>query len=575
MSKLEIPDELKYLKGLRYEPAMKIDYQNVQLEDVLPGLFYLIRLGRRRGKGGWSGRTANQAAVELAECAEKFKGFADEKGKAVLEEWLKASVLRINERRGSDKVMSIRPLHFMTYRVDLPTNWVHLRSVPEFLAAILQHDPSAAPLKTVDDGRREAFALQSPNNLFWKAFGAGMANKDGQTSAENDIYEETTELDIESLLAVRTVEGLRPPQEVTVGGAGVISGFEPLCPQQARIFRDDFSLFLRAYSSTNVPLRTLGDYILCLMALHLPVYSLCHMAASNHLYETGEWVSDKHAEGGKRVWELGIYPDLTGGRDRKSRELAQQSYATHYGMMMQQLRAMIGFRLLEHYLRGASDIRELRQIRSIKGIELLRTLARGRQPSSTDIYFAAQGSARPALSTLEGAQPDGKWPEELMSIVDDTSLPPFDKLVEILATTQDELRAQMTKFITSHTRRNLESGLLAGSPRKPDDNYYTLSIQLLETLVQLLILKPCDPPSSRPLDIYDFVKLLKERYSIWIDEPPPHLDQSHEARKAAQTNFDALKEKLRQLGFFRAVTDARRMQRLRPRYIPTGDLSHT
>jgi hypothetical protein len=294
------------------------------------------------------------------------------------------------------------------------------------------------------------------------------------------------------------------------------------------------------------------------------------MAASNRLYETGEWVSDKHTEGGKRVWELGIYPDLTGGHVRKSRELAQQSYATHYGMMMQQLRAMIGFRLLKHYL--TNDIRELRQNR-LKGIKLLETLASGRQPSSDDIYLAAQGSARPALSTLKAAQPGGEWPEELTGIIDDASLKPFDKLVEILATTQDDLRAQMTKFITSHTRRNMESGLLAGSPRRPDENHYTLGIQLLETLVQLLILKPCDPPTSRPLDIYDFVRLLKECYSIWVDEPPPHLDQSHEARKAAQANFDALKEKLRQLGFFRAVTDARRMQRLRPRYIPAGDLT--
>jgi len=50
------------------------------------------------------------------------------------------------------------------------------------------------------------------------------------------------------------------------------------------------------------------------------------------------------------------------------------------------------------------------------------------------------------------------------------------------------------------------------------------------------------------------------------------LDQSYEAHQAAQANFAALKEKLRQLGFFRAVNDARRMQRLTPRYAPIGDL---
>ena len=91
----------------------------------------------------------------------------------MLEEWLKATVLRLIERGSADKVMSIRPLHFMTYRVDLPFNWVHLRSVPEFVSAILQHDLSAEPLAT---GTQEPFALQSRDNLFWKAFGEGIVN---------------------------------------------------------------------------------------------------------------------------------------------------------------------------------------------------------------------------------------------------------------------------------------------------------------------------------------------------------------------------------------------------------------
>jgi len=31
------PDTLKYLRGLRYDPAMRMDYQDFLLEDVLPG----------------------------------------------------------------------------------------------------------------------------------------------------------------------------------------------------------------------------------------------------------------------------------------------------------------------------------------------------------------------------------------------------------------------------------------------------------------------------------------------------------------------------------------------------------
>jgi hypothetical protein len=107
MSQLEIPDELKYLKGLRYERAMRMDYQSVLLEDVLPGLFYITRLARRRGKGVWGNRTARDVAQELAQEKAKFSGLDHTNTKRVLEEWLKASVLRLIERRGADKVTAI------------------------------------------------------------------------------------------------------------------------------------------------------------------------------------------------------------------------------------------------------------------------------------------------------------------------------------------------------------------------------------------------------------------------------------------------------------------------------------
>jgi hypothetical protein len=564
MSKLEIPNELKYLKGGRYEPAMRIDYQNFYLEDILPGFFYLTRTARRRGRGEWSERTARNVAEELSLKHDKFVGFDHDHGRRLLEEWLKASVLRLIERGEQDKVMGIRPLHFLTYRVDLPKNWAHTRSVPEFLAAILHQHPNSSPLKDED-----VFPLQSPQNLFWQIFGVGLTNRGPHfQNADLDAYDDSQDLDIEALLTVRVVEGLRKPAEQT---GREISGFEPLCPKQARLFREDFSLFLRAYAPPAVPVRVLGDYVLCLLSLNLTVYSLNHFAASNHLYETGEWLDDRQHD-----WELDIYPDLTGGRVRLSRELARQSYRRHQDWILRQLRTMIGFRLLEYYLKPATDIPELRKLRQLTGIEFLKTLALGRQPGCQEIYQEAQGSARPALSRLQQyQQEDGEWPADMKSIAEDPGLLPFDRLVELLAAHQYDLHSNMFKFFFSITRRNLESGLLGGNPRQKDDNYYTLGLQLLETLVQLLILKPGDPPRIRPLDIYDFVDLLKERYGIWIDEPPPSLDTGYEARAAAQANFEALKEKLRQLGFFRAVTDARRMQRLKPRYLPRQTLTPT
>ena len=203
MSQLEIPPELKYLEGLRYERAMLIYYSPVPLEEVLLGLFYITRLARRRGRGTWGNRTAYDIARELSQVQNKFSGFDNDTAQRILEEWLKASVLRLNERAGSNKVMSIRPLHFMTYRVDLPATWANLRSVPEFITAILHRDPSA---ESFASDRDEPFALQSPQNLFWKAFGAGIVNDSSFQQATHDKYDDHCELDIESLLAVRVAE---------------------------------------------------------------------------------------------------------------------------------------------------------------------------------------------------------------------------------------------------------------------------------------------------------------------------------------------------------------------------------
>jgi hypothetical protein len=542
MIRLATPKEIKHLRGLSYLHAIPLSYNSFYVEDVLTGLFYVTRVGRRRGKGSWGGRQARDVAQELSLKKERFHGFDSEQGMVLLAEWLKASILRLIERGTSDKVMSIRPLHFMTYRVDLPASWAGMRSIPEFVAAILHHDPQNVKRNS---NREEPFSLESPNNLFWKSFGLGLDNDDERfAKAEQDKYDEITELDIETLLAIRVAEHFDPPKAITgkkKGKGGEISGFEPLCPNQANVFRDDFSLFLRAYPQPIVPVRVLGDYMICLLALNLTTYSLSHFAASNHLYTTGEWLSDRPPQDSNRVWKLGIYPDLTGGRNRKSRELARRSFASHDELMQKQL---------------------LKDLNKQKGVERLRTLALGRRASHVEAFNAAEAYARHILNTIETYYEDNdwEWPEEFQSIISDSSLSTFDSLVELFACTLVDLQKNILKFFWCCGRRNLDSGLLAGSPRQREDNYYTLGFQVLETLVQLLVLRAGDPPRAKSLDIYDFVETLKRRYGIWIDEPPPDLDRSPEAYQAAEANFSALKEKLRQLGFFRAVTDARRKE---------------
>lgn len=460
--------------------------------------------------------------------------------------------------------MAVSPLHFLTYRVDLPPRFDWLRGIPEFVAALLTKEPSAPHTALGDD----PFALQRPKNLLWRAFGSNLTPADGQlANPDMDIVDESQPIDIESLLGVRVAELLQTPFPMTTA-KGRLPGHEPLCPEQARYFREDLSLYLRAYGNGEIPVRALGDQILALLGLHLTTYSLSHVAASNHLYQSGEWLPDTGAY--RDQWATEIYVDMTGGRHAGSRDLARASFVRHYGRLMDQIRTMLGFRLLAMHLEGASDIRAMRDLKSKTGIEFLTTLSTGRLASGGEAYQSVMSWARTELNRLRRAQPDEAWPQEIVAIAEDEALHPFDRLVEIVAVSDSELRGSMRKFLISVTRKNQASGLLTGSPRK-DDDYYAMGPQLLEAIVHLVVLRREGVPSAAPTDISQLVSRLRSRYGIWIDQPPPSLDQSYEAHLAAQENLAAFKERLRELGLFRAVTDASRMQRLRPRYVPAGD----
>ena len=411
MSALTIPNELRYLAGMLYEKAFPIEYQNIQLEDVLPGIFYVTRLGRRRGKGDWNGRTASDVAELLARNEQLFHGWSSPTGHELLTQWLNASVLRYSARGQTDRLIGVRPLHFLTYRIDLPPRWNWLRSIPEFVCSILAKDPRRPGASEAGD----PFALQRPENLFWRAFGANLEPPSQQLgNADADRLVEEAPVDLESLLSIRVAQLLKTPAQVVKGarsGGGDLPGIDPLCPGQARVFREDFSLYLRAYGDGEIPARALGDQILALLGFELLVYSLSHVAASNHLYMTGEFLPDRNDDLGR--WDVDLYVDLTGGRNRMSAVLARASFLRHSTWLLDQVRTMLGFRLLAYHLEGATDIPEVSDLRQTSGVDFLTRLTLGRLPEGGEAFASVRAWARTTRKSLRVAQPDSEWPSEL------------------------------------------------------------------------------------------------------------------------------------------------------------------
>jgi hypothetical protein len=73
--------------------------------------------------------------------------------------------------------------------------------------------------------------------------------------------------------------------------------------------------------------------------------------------------------------------------------------------------------------------------------------------------------------------------------------------------------------------------------------------------------------------VSDFVKWLRSRYGILIDSTGETNDSPDIAR-ALEVNYTALKDRLRQLGFFTDLSDASISQVIKPRFPITVDSEH-
>ena len=115
---------------------------------------------------------------------------------------------------------------------------------------------------------------------------------------------------------------------------------------------------------------------------------------------------------------------------------------------------------------------------------------------------------------------------------------------------------------------NRDEGFLHGG--RGQKRKYVLGNQLLELLVQIAVV---DARSRRgqvdfytkPITITEFVQWLGDRYGILIDKAKATSDSPDVAR-ALEANYSALKDRLRQLGFFTDLSDASISQVIRPRF---------
>ncbi|GAB3994175.1 hypothetical protein GCM10029992_07830 [Glycomyces albus] len=171
---------------------------------------------------------------------------------------------------------------------------------------------------------------------------------------------------------------------------------------------------------------------------------------------------------------------------------------------------------------------------------------------------------------LQEALKDSDADPEIDDIFD-LGLDPFTTYVEAIS-------ALRMSFHRKYIVQTLDSLLLKRRPGamivQPHrgERRFTLDSRLLEVLLQVTLLRanPDGPGrSTRPMRVDEFLTVLRERYGLHIDRLPSGdgfgragLDD----QAALRANREALLDRLRQIGYYRDLSDAHLTQTITPRY---------
>jgi len=146
----------------------------------------------------------------------------------------------------------------------------------------------------------------------------------------------------------------------------------------------------------------------------------------------------------------------------------------------------------------------------------------------------------------------------------------FDRYIELILKARGTYQYRFhTQLIDNLSQKNNERGFMAQGRSRKQPRRFVLGTRLLEALVQILVLESGEKDFyTRSLSIEELVEKMRNRYGLVINgiNEQRFVDADVQTHLAFKENMEALKMKLRQIGFYNDLSDAYILQRIRPRY---------
>jgi hypothetical protein len=535
-----------------------LDFKHIEMDRVLTAFF------ARLAHNGFASRltrtfelTIENFVEEFLEHPEWFTKFQDHPD--VVRRWVETHLLDIvNRGKANPAVAAPRPLHGFTYRFRNPK---HSRDygAAQHLYETLYGARNGAGQK----------AIEHLNHFFFQGHDKVTGKADGLAT-----------LDVETQALLRLLDQVKDAPDTKLGR----QSFAPLCVGAADLLAEDIQRLL--FYQRFIPRSVMVDYLKVLIAFHLGLYhlrllkllpALVHRKGADPTCATSACPMNAKSPDnpfGDCPYRVGLLVDMAGQPGTPMAALAQRSADTHYRRIPTFVRAYFATRKLDEF---ATDL-----------------VRRGKlsKPSSGDFSV---GEVLQLLDAPLKAEREKFFGQRISSLVEETSgakdaeldpelkavtemgLSEFDAYIEMIVALRGRFHRQsIIKCLDSLLLKNRPGAALAQGRTKGAPRRFVFDSRLLEVLLQIAVLKPggAEGFHTGELRVDELLVFLRERYGIFIDQLPRgdgFATTSIEDRRALRDNLRAFTGRLREVGFYRDLSDAYITQTITPRYRIAAD----
>ena len=434
-----------------------------------------------------------------------------------VEDWLRSSLLELVNRGNviKEHVSTLKPLHLLSFRV--------------------QNNKYCRDYRASD----QLYLMLKSNPEVMKGLVKYLSKGWDKTTGDINKQEE---LDVDTTGILYITKPLRERKGIN---KEVVVTPKPLLKKQAALFTDDIRRLL--LYKDKLPRAVFIDYLRILCGLHLALYTMKVVYLLPKMIAAGtREVEDD--------WSMVV--DVTDNLDSQVAPYACKDIERMENSYGKYIRATYMVDIVQNRKRCGVD-------------DALRILKEDNNKQG-EYYETILGLIKEELPEKSENEFDQNDLNEMLELFPENDY--FDMLVHVLE--KSNLGASQHKFIHDFIdavcMKNTSSMLMADSRSKRHPRRGALGSKLLETMVQLLVLKEKDNGGYETcsLSIDELACAIRKRYGLIINgiEEERFSDADVEMNAAFRLNMEAFKNKLRQIGFYTDMSDACILQKIRPRY---------